>query len=401
MQKALSYSIEKVLVVQVDNRVLQTDNGGAAPLNRELKMSTASYSSLTPVLNHYYCKKHGYDYLLINPFLKVNNTLDVHSDGRQTAGAFHAGLNQLRAVSWAKLPALLYITLHIGAHYDLIWYLDSDIGISNAHTRSTGETTAQGLQKPEERSLKDKFSEWMAASKCLGPPRSTPCITWGNPNLSVSPLILFPNTPFGDLEPCAGTFMFRPQLAASMLLEWWDVNMTSKNFGLMHEQDALWKLTSDGRASAKRREADLSKTNNSHSSNAQNPSIVSLTRDTATLLQEFQFPQNNDKQARCVDGQQWLCHLMTTDSELRAPWFREMLSRTSPPFTQERFHGALRHIKAALSMSIDMLRVADEIEASRHLLANNIIYHNISTLLSGAGKRVFPSGLRHIRQNGE
>jgi hypothetical protein len=32
-----------------------------------------------------------------------------------------------------------------------------------------------------------------------------------------------------------------------MLLEWWDVNMPQKNFGLMHEQDALWNLTSSDR----------------------------------------------------------------------------------------------------------------------------------------------------------
>ena len=349
VQLSTQLKLERVLIVQVDSRGLEGD-----------EMNRASYATLTSVLNHHYCKHHGYDYLLIQPTIdvkrfKANSTSTKSSaearggDARQVPGALHVGLGQLRSVSWAKLPALLYLSLQIGQYYDLIWYMDSDLAVSD---------------KPSGRSIRDKLEVIQNASKCLGPARSTPCINWGQPKLFESPMLLFPNSPFGDTEPCAGTFMFRPTLAASLLLEWWNVDMPDKNFGLMHEQDALWNLTSsaDGRF-----------------------------RRIVTLLQEFQFPPKNDKREMCVDGKQWLCHLITTDHEVRGPWFREMLEKAG--FTQAHFRVAVHHIRKTLAMRLDMLDAGHFIDRHSPTLRANALGVNDC---GSDCKVLFPKGLSFI-----
>ena len=393
----------RVLVVQVDNRGLPEIEGGNATQaeNRESQLSTASYWSLTPVLNHHYCRRHGYDYLLIQPL--VNETEILRSlgsstsgiegwdrstkDGRAAIGAVHPGLGQARAASWAKLPTLLFVLLQLGTSYDLVWYLDSDIGISD---------------QVSGRSLQEKFDEWASGSKCLGPPRNTSCINWGVQDVFSSPMLLFPNSPFGDREPCAGTFMLRPNTAASMLLEWWDVNMPHKNFGLMHEQDALWNLTSSDRV----RELMLAAREREQAA-GRNPdqAVIDprhLTSKTVTLLQEFQFPPNGppnspEKHQRCVGGKQWLCHIITTDHEQRAPWFREMLAKPeNGGYTQQRFHAALRHIRNALWMQLDVLRAAETVERHRAVLRENRLGEGVL----GAAERVQnPRGLSHAHQS--
>lgn len=333
--------LERVLIVQVDSRGLQ---GGD-------ELSTASYAALTSVLNHHYCKHHGYDYLLVQPTIDVERvkatdaSSDARSDARHAVGALHVGLGQLRSISWAKLPTLLYLSLQIGQYYDMIWYMDSDLGISD---------------KPTGRSIREKLEVMQNASKCLGPARSTPCINWGQPKLLESPMLLFPNSPFGDTEPCAGTFMFRPSLAASLLLKWWNVNLPDKNFGLMHEQDALWNLTSSDEF-----------------------------RRTVTLLQEFQFPQKNDKKEMCVDGKQWLCHLITTDHEIRGPWFREMLEKAG--FTQAHYRAAVHHIRHSLAMRLDMLDTGHFIERHGPALRANALGDCGSDCTT-----LFPKGLELI-----
>lgn len=369
-------AVERILMVQVDNRGLPDLDSEGGSGGDELQMSTAPYWMLTPVLNHHYCRRHGYDYLLVHPMLDVSvlqrsgglRGFDNSStDGRAAVGAWHKGLGQARAASWAKLPTLLYLLLQLGSRYDRIWYLDSDIGLSDQ---------ASG------RSVHEKIIEWNTGAKCLGPPRKTACVNWGLQDVSSSPMLLFPNSPFGDSEPCAGTFMFRPSVAASMLLEWWDIDMPEKNFGLMHEQDALWNLTSD------KHDRELARAQLNFSSH--------LSRRSVTLLQEFQFPPNGpvtaDKKERCVGGKQWICHLITTDHELRAPWFREMLARPeNGAYSPQRFRAAVHHIRRNLMVhKLDMVAAAEAIERHRESLVRNLLD---SVTLSAAEKLDLPRGL--------
>lgn len=376
--------LKRILLVQVDSRALDSQDNplkkGDASGGTDISMSAASYASLSSALNHHYCRHHGYDYLLVQPTIDVERVLaalqqgeltpgssssiggngisaqagrakalpgydNATTDARQAIGTFHAGLRQFRSVSWAKLPTLLYLSLQLGKHYDLIWYVDSDMAISD---------------RPTGRSIREKLEVIQNASKCLGPARTWPCINWGPHSVMDSPMLLFPNSPFGDTEPCAGTFMFRPALASSMLLEWWNVDMPEKNFGLMHEQDALWNLTSESRVSELRLRSPGERVSN-----------ASLSRQTVTLVQEFQFPQKNDKKQMCVDGKQWLCHLITTDHEYRAPWFREMLEKAG--FTQPHFRAAIRHIKHSLSLKLDMLDAALLVHKHAQELRTNML----------------------------
>jgi hypothetical protein len=355
----------RVLVAQVDNR----------PLNESATLGTAGYSSLSAALNHHYCKHHGYDYLLIQPTVDLGKVLAdktsasahlIEKDGRQTIGAYHPGLRQFRAVSWAKLPVLLYLLLQIGGHYDLIWYMDSDIGISDA---TSG------------RSLKEKFDVWASGEQCLGPKRTTPCVNWGLEDVYSTPMLLFPNSPYGDKEPCAGSFMLRPPKAASMINDWWNLDMPDKNFALMHEQDALWNLTSGLRTDAL----------HAYYNGSIPPSL--MTQRTVTLLQEFQFPPRDDRQQYCVEGKQWLCHIITTFSEFRAPVFRQMLLRMeNGAYTETHFKAAMRYIKNHLSLRLDVVEAAEQVQKhQRELRENNVLRppEDLPPLL-------LPHGLRYV-----
>ena len=400
----------RVLVVQVDNRGLVSEGEEEGPnANKNLRLATASYSSLTPVLNHHYCRRHGYDYLLVQPVVDVARIMaslggasslqgfdNSSTDGRQGIGALHKGLGQVRAASWAKLPVLLYLMLQLGGQYDRVWYLDSDLGISD--------------QPSGGRALADKLAEWASGSKCLGPPRNSSCVTWGLPDVHTSPMLLFPNSPFGDLEPCAGTFMLRPQAATSMLLDWWDVDMPSKNFGLMHEQDALWNLTSGDRVKALLLEARAAAVQGqgqgtqtqTQTQGRQAPALAvdpsRLSRLGVTLLQEFQFPQGrslDEKREQCVGGKQWLCHLITTDGEQRAPFFRQMLARPeNGAYDQQRYRAALRHIQQSLLLRMDMAKAAEVVERYRAALRGNKL---AGAPLAEADRLELPRGLLHAR----
>lgn len=394
----------KVLVVQVDSRELQLVSGNGTDLR---EMHSANYNALSAVLAHRYCIRHGYDYLIVHPVVNVSHIMlelrragdarysglqaslgeAVSEDGRQAVGAFHKGLGQFRAVSWAKLPVMLLLLLQVGQHYDLIWYIDSDIGISDA---SAG------------RSVQEKISAWAEGVDCPRPRLSADgkkmaCINWGNPNVLESAMLLFPNSPYGDDEPCAGSFMLRPSLAASMVLDWWDLDLPDKNFKLFHEQDALWRMTSNERREALVRAAGA---------NASAIPAGTFTRDAVTLLQEFQFlpsaPQNNPdcKEGKkflcakdyCVGGMQWLCHIPTDHAEMRKDWFREMLLKEEG-FTLQHYHAALKVIKHSLALRVDMWDAAVLIERHQARLRGNALG---GVALPAADLRLLPPGLRHI-----
>jgi len=104
---------KKCLIVSIDNRELKTD------------VTDNSYATKTAVINLNYAQHHNYDFLYVQ-----NQVTDVEKETRaqfpkadivpptdnakDAATAFHVGLLQFRAASWAKLPALWHVTSTIG-----------------------------------------------------------------------------------------------------------------------------------------------------------------------------------------------------------------------------------------------------------------------------------------------
>jgi hypothetical protein len=227
----------RCLLVSIDNRNLNTN------------LEANDYVSMNAVITLAYAKKHNYDYLyiengaeglyekVIGKYPDVANQKEA-SDARanvakDVATAYHVGLKQFRAASWAKLPPLWYITTEsiknlltatketdtkpaVG-QYDYIWYIDSDATVSPLHMNQ---------------SIDDAVLDWESNRK----------VTRGSPTVSASAFIFFNNHPWRDDMPCAGSFLFRPQLAEHILREWWDYNLPTKNFKHFHEQDALWHM---------------------------------------------------------------------------------------------------------------------------------------------------------------
>ena len=108
---------KKCLIVSIDNRELKSD------------MNDNSYATKTAVINLDYAKHHNYDFLYVQ-----NIVTDVEKETRlqfpkadivpptdnakDAATAFHVGLLQFRAASWAKLPALWHVTSTVGMFAD-------------------------------------------------------------------------------------------------------------------------------------------------------------------------------------------------------------------------------------------------------------------------------------------
>jgi hypothetical protein len=113
VKSSLNAKKKTCLLVSVDNRELNPD------------LHDHSYASKTAVLNLAYAKYHNYDFLYVQ-----NTVTDVEKDTRKqfpdadivpptdnakdAATAFHVGLKQFRAASWAKLPALWHVTTTVG-----------------------------------------------------------------------------------------------------------------------------------------------------------------------------------------------------------------------------------------------------------------------------------------------
>ena len=160
---------------------------------------------------------------------------------KDVSTAFHVGLGQFRAASWAKLPPLWHIAVktsgrntdkysmnsslyvenlngvHLKGVYDYVWYIDSDATVSPFRTN---------------RSIDDAIDEWVGSG----------VVTRGSSNIRNSSFIFFNNHPWRDNMPCAGSFIFQPKLAEPILREWWDYDLPVKNFKHFHEQDALWHM---------------------------------------------------------------------------------------------------------------------------------------------------------------
>lgn len=185
----------KVLIVSVDNR----------KLNKNIDSNDCV--TMTAVTNNNYAKYHGYDFMLLQS--NIDNLLtdvakkyfhhneedtdpDLHvNNAKDAATAFHVGLLQYRAASWAKLPPLWYISKEIGSKYDYILYLDSDACISPIHQSISIDMliAANGDQ-----------------------------VIRGNSNITDSSFIFFSNFPWRDDMPCAGVFLFKPNTVSEGIL---------------------------------------------------------------------------------------------------------------------------------------------------------------------------------------
>lgn len=109
---------KKCLLVSIDNRELNTN------------VNDNSYASKTAVLNLDYAKHHNYDFLYVQNIvtdLEKETRIQFPSadivpptdNAKDAATAFHVGLMQFRAASWAKLPALWHVTTTVGKPHPL------------------------------------------------------------------------------------------------------------------------------------------------------------------------------------------------------------------------------------------------------------------------------------------
>jgi hypothetical protein len=94
-----------------------------------------SYAPKTAVLNLDYAEHHGYDFIYVQNVVtdleaetraKFPNADNIPptDNAKDAATAFHVGLRQFRAASWAKLPALWHVTTTIGKHIPFLLLLD-------------------------------------------------------------------------------------------------------------------------------------------------------------------------------------------------------------------------------------------------------------------------------------
>jgi hypothetical protein len=169
---------KKCLIVNIDNRELSEN------------INDNSYASMSAVINLAYARRHGYDFLYVQNVVKdfekiargkyfTNDTVPPTNIAKDVATAFHVGLLQFRAASWAKLPALWHVTVMYGVQYDYVWYIDSDACVSPIQIN---------------KSIEGNLREWESSGSYIR----------GNPHISKSAFVFFNNKPWRDDMPCAG-----------------------------------------------------------------------------------------------------------------------------------------------------------------------------------------------------
>lgn len=316
----------RILMVSIDSRELED----------ELTTKT-KYPSLSAVLNYNYAKRHGYHYRYYHPFInidevekkynvKLNTTKINGQDPRSIVTSFHPGLLQYRGASWSKLPLLWHVATTMGNDYDLMIYLDSDLVIT--------PDTAQGNRRVE-----DALKEWQEGHKFV----------WGVDNVKKSPLMFFKNSPYGDQEPCAGFFLFRPKIAAPMIKDWWDFDIEEKNFDAMHEQSGLWRLY-----------------------NQEDQFKYYLNKSSITLIHENQFPVGDMKMEEWCLHKGWVCHVCNNWGDLRHIMFKKMLGIEEKEITssathekiREAYRNAIKEIKEVGATQFNILSAAEAMEVS-------------------------------------
>lgn len=211
----------RVLVVSVDDR----------PLNDNI--DSGSYVSLTSVLRHHYCKQHNYAYIALRTdnaallqgikarYPTELTVADGHfKEAKYGYANFHPGLRQFRASAFGNLPALWYLRERYGEYFDYIWFVDSDAAPNPTQSN---------------RSIGDALREWREHSDSN--------VYRGVKNPLDATFIFQSNFPWREDLPCSGSFLFKPNRQAEVMLrQWWDYDLPQKNFVDFMEQDTLWYM---------------------------------------------------------------------------------------------------------------------------------------------------------------
>jgi hypothetical protein len=253
---------KKILVMTVDSRDIHED------------VNSASYVSMTAVLNYNYARRHDYEYRFFHPFVDVvrveskysvaapkNSSLRNHGSVVGVT-AFHPTLKCFRGASWSKLPVLWHVA-STHQQFDWILYIDSDIAVTANHGN---------------RSIQDAILFWAEHQ----------VVIWGERNVSNAAIIFMPDdqsSAFGSSEAGDGVFLFRPKATtAKMFKEWWDYDSAESSFSPPYEQAALRKILS--------------------SSNS-----YSLNKDVTAMVAEPQYPTNGMNIDDWCLKSGWICHL--------------------------------------------------------------------------------------------
>lgn len=311
-----SVAAKKCLIVNIDNRPL-TEN-----------INDHSYASMSSVINLAYAKRHNYDFVYLQTVVddlvsgahakygEFEDNIPPTSVAKDLATAFHVGLKQFRAASWAKLPPLWHITTEFGDKYEYILYIDSDAVMSPLHINRSIE---EALQDWEDHSMIERGS-------------STP---------TKSAFTFLNNRPWRDDMPCAGSFIYRPALAEPMLREWWDFDLPTKNFNHFHEQDALWHM--------------ITAENDPEWIKSGGPKFR-MNSSSYTISQEQQFPSAWKRYEEL-----WLCHIASYNHKIRNPilfHFLKILELDS----EQSYAAAIQEIKAKHILLLKLLDISGKME---------------------------------------
>jgi hypothetical protein len=287
--------------------------------------------------------------LRLHPFFLI---LRLHRNNKGTpakdiATAFHVGLKQFRAASWAKLPPLWYINrlayqglpsekerashkkhgnhsnlssslLSLNGPYDYVWYIDSDAVISPF---------------ARHRTIPEIFQLWNENPTSF-------LLPYGSQNLTETSILFFNNFPWRDDIPCAGSFLFKPTIYMDAIFrEWWDYNLMSKNFKHFHEQDALWHMI----------EAEKDRKNT-----GKPPFLINS--KTFAIATEHQFPS---AWKRYEDL--WLVHIASYNYALRMPILYQFLHIIGKD-SNEAFYLAISHLQQYHILFLKPLTICEEME---------------------------------------
>lgn len=209
---------------------------------------------------------------------------------------------------------------HAGMDYEYIWYIDSDAAINPMN---------------RDRGIEETLAEFERSEYFIR----------GNPKITESAFVFFHNHPWRDNMPCAGSFIYRPQLAEPALREWWDYNLPSKNFYHFHEQDALWHMIEAEHDTMWQKQ------------HPEQPPFR-INSKTYSVLKERQFPSNWKRYEEL-----WLCHIASYNFMLRMPILFHFLNILGLD-VEHRFAAKIRTIKKQHSLQINLLDVGIAMEAA-------------------------------------
>lgn len=290
-------SLARCLILMSDTRPLDHD------------LSTASYNSISAVINADYANRFGCEFKYLIPFVNVNEIVGAKFESewerkgpKLRPSCYHPLLKTFRAGSWAKLLAV-WEAADSGI-YNNILYVDSDaILVGNE-------------------SLTDYFQDRRRKS------------IYGA-SVNASQAVFFSNAHWGRERPCAGVFLLRPvKGGADFIRHWWDFSAPDKDFVHPFEQEALW------------RSSDLSYKKDSseiYHSGLISPDDYSVIEDAS-----FSFQLNS-----CL----WVCHVTGEDEHRRKEIMLHWLRQSN--YTEEMFESRIIGLESSeLVMPFDSMTIS-------------------------------------------